>query len=43
MEPPIVTAGNAINDVARFMAGGRVDYSAAHVVQILIDGCPAAG
>jgi nitronate monooxygenase len=37
-EPPLVTCGDAINDVSVFMTNGRLDYSAADVVRYLLDG-----
>ena len=38
VEPPLVTAGDDMNDIARFLAPGRSSYSAADVVQSLLHG-----
>jgi nitronate monooxygenase len=41
VEPPIVTSGNAITDVAIFMPRGRTGYSAADVVHGLLEAVPS--
>ena len=38
VEPPLVTVGDDLNNVARFLAPGRSTYSAADVVQSLLSG-----
>lgn len=42
VEPPLVTAGDDLNTIARFLAPGRHSYSAADVVQALLGGLPAS-
>ena len=43
MEYPLITAGDDLYTVSRFLKPGRTDYSAADVVSLLMTGCePAA-
>ena len=39
MEYPLITAGDDLTTVARFLKPGRTDYSAADVVSVLMTGC----
>jgi len=41
VEPPIVTMGDAVTDVARFLRPGATDYSAADVIAALTSGVGA--
>jgi len=36
VEPPLVTVGNDLNTVARFLAPGHDDYSAARVIELIL-------
>jgi hypothetical protein len=41
VEPPLVTVGDDLNNVARFLLPGRSIYSAADVVESLLSGVPS--
>lgn len=40
-EPPLVTVGDDLNTVARFLAGGKESYTAADVIETLLNDVPA--
>ena len=42
MEYPLITAGDDLVGVGRFLKPGRTDYSAADVVSVLMTGCESA-
>jgi nitronate monooxygenase len=42
MEYPLITAGDDLVGVGRFLKPGRTDYSAADVISVLLSGCEPA-